>query len=213
MHTGTIAFPRGRAMMKRQQGLSLLEMIIVIVLIGILATVVFRLFNQGVISGAKQLAYKSIADNITRSYSLIVMDTGVPDSSTSNPLLANTSNTMLDVIANGDNPTGLVATAYTSSFSQSGVKPLNGQISVNTAPTVGTPGVYSYNGHTITLTVSSAGIADVTFNGVPISDIQAIYEKMNPGATFSSTSAQTTGPVQWSTPSGGVANLTLEKQI
>lgn len=213
MRNGKIVLPQGRATMMKQKGLSLIEMIIVIILVGILATIVFRLFNQGVISGAKQLAYKSIADNITRSYSLIVMDTGVPDSSSSNPLLANTSNTMLDVIVNGDNPTGMVATSYSSAYSQSGVKPLNGQVSVNTAPTLGTPGVYSYNGHTITLSVTSAGVADVTFAGVPVSDIQAIYLKMNPGATFNSGTAQTTGPIQWTTATNGVADLTIEKQI
>lgn len=198
---------------RQTKGFTLIEIMIVVVVIGILASIVAPIVTRAFTGNTNALAFKTVAESMNKSYTMLITEAGTGIATTGSALLGNASNTVLDILVNGDNPTGLVASGYATAYKRSGIKPMIGTITVVTAPTVGVAGAYEISDHTLTYSVAADGTASVSFDDVVTGEIETLFEKYSAG-TFDGTVANTSGPIQWTAPSAaGTHTLTIESQI
>ena len=208
----------------RQKGLSLIEMIIVIVLIGILAAIVFKLFNQGVIGSAKGQQYQSTAQKLTNSWSMYVLDTGVDPAGGdgisgvctggANSIMTS-GNSISDLLVNGPtNVSGIVSTSYAAQADNVSVDPLGSIVQTQTAPSAGSPGAYAVEGHVMTFCADAAGNTYTQYANVPTATVQSLWESVNKGQTFTAGTSWKTGPIEYVPPASGTGlDLIIKNHI
>lgn len=195
-----------------QRGFSLAELMIVLVVGGIMIAMFSSTIGLTATTGARAKSLQTAASNIASSWSTIVTQTGISPASASSAILANSSNTVLDIVMMGDNPSGLVKAAYTTAFKNSGVKPLSDIATVVTAPAVGTAGSYKVNDYTVTM-VSTGNKVQISFALVPTNIVQQVYESKMPAA-FNASSAVSSGAIQYTAAAtDGTHTLTIEQNI
>lgn len=198
---------------RKYKGFNLIELIIVLVLMGIVGKYMAQNVGGGSSDGARAKTLYSSAQKIQSSWSLIVANLGISSSMTSNVLLANATNTPLDVIMAGDNPAGLVSATYTQKFASIGLRPLSDLSEVATAPAVGTAGVYNVNGYPLTASTAAVGnqnVVNVQYASVPTNVVQTLYLNQTGAASFTAGTAVSTGKIQYTAVSGGTHTLTIQ---
>lgn len=197
---------RGQAL-KKAKGFTLVETLIVIILIGVLASIVIPLVNNFISSKANAQEMMSVSQNVVRNISLMAQTMRAPTTVTGNPLTAS-GNNLLDVVVMGDKVTGLVSATYANRYATSGIRSLSDAVIVRTPPTAGTPGVYVIGDSTMSLSNVGNSQIGVVLANVPTDLIETIFEKRE-GGTFNGTAARTTGVVRWTAPASGYHTLTL----
>lgn len=197
---------------QRQKGFTLIEVLVVVVLIGILSTLIATQVGANASNGARAKTLYASAQKIATAWNLIVMQTGVSSNPADTALAASPANTALDIIMLGDDPSGLVASAYASAFSRIGVKPMGDIAEVAVAPAVGTAGQYRIIGYPVTLAAGGAGKLNIVYAGVSREVLREVFESQTGGTLPASvTAAWATGKIQYSAPAAdGTFTLTIQ---
>lgn len=196
---------------RNHRGFTLVELLIVITTLGILVAVTAPAVTRSFMGNSQALSYETTFQKLNTSWLVLLLSTDTGYSTANTPLLANSANSVLDILVLGNNPAGVVASGYLTEFEKSGIRRAS-YIRTDTAPAVGTPGTYSFDGHAITYSVDSTGIATMTFANVQTSEVERLHEKHS-GTTFTPGTANVTGPVQWTAVSGGTHTLTLQTMM
>lgn len=190
-----------------QKGFSLIELLIVIIVLGIIAAVIYPLVNNQIGSKANAQEMMSVSQNAVRNIALMAQTMRAPTAVTGNPLTAS-GNNLLDVVVMGDKVSGVVSATYATRYASSGVRPLADAVVVQTPPTAGTPGVYLVGDSTMSLTNIGTRQIGVQLTNVATELVQSIFDKRE-GGTFNGTAARTTGVVRWTAPVSGYHTMTL----
>ncbi len=194
---------------RSMKGFSLIELLIVIIVLGIIAAVIYPLVNNQIGSKANAQEMMSVSQNAVRNIALMSQTMRAPTTVTGNPLTA-AGNTLLDVVVMGDKITGVVSATYATRYASSGVRPLADSVVVRTPPTAGTPGVYLVGDSQMSLVnIGTTGRQiGVVLTNVPTALVESIFDKRE-GGIFNGAAARTTGVVHWTAPASGNHTLTL----
>jgi hypothetical protein len=199
---------------RKVAGFGIIEVIIVLVLMGLAAKFLVNNTGNGVSDGARAKGMYSTAQQLQGAWSMLVAQLGISPNISGNALLANSSNTILDILMVGDNPAGLVAASYTNGYANSGVKPLSDVAEVLSAPAIGTAGSYAIYNYTISLSfvqVGNVNKLNVTYSNVPFNVLNQLYSAQM-GTTATAGSTVSTGKIQYS-PSGSNYTVTVQLQM
>lgn len=189
------------------KGFSLIELLIVIIVLGIIAAVIYPLVNNQIGSKANAQEMMSVSQNAVRNIALMSQTMRAPTTVTGNPLTA-AGNTLLDVVVMGDKIPGVISTTYADRYASSGVRPLADSIAVQKLPSAGTPGVYQVGDSVMTLSNIGTRQIGVQLTNVPTELVQTIFDKRE-GGPWPGAAARTTGVVRWTAPASGYHTMTL----
>lgn len=190
--------------LKYQAGVTLIELIIVVLIIGFLAIVGARAFSSsGVSDTAKAQALFEGCSKISTNVVLLANAAGVSSVYASNPMAATGSN-LLDVIANGS---GSMATAYQPAWADAGLTPLSDVLK-------GSAGSYEINNYPITFAGGGTAPHTCAFT-VPDSVVAALVTKYGSGtAPASSTATDTTnGTIRYTASTSGNRTVTILRPL
>lgn len=104
---------------KTQKGFTLIELVIVVVLIGVLSVVMFKIFGNGVSDSAKAQSLYSTSKAIGAEWSMLTLQTGSPSTIAGNPLIGTVlatetpGSTLLKGLMTGSTSNPLFATTFT----------------------------------------------------------------------------------------------------
>ena len=190
--------------LKRQAGVTLIELIIVVLIVGFLAIVGARAFSSsGVSDTAKAQALFEGCTKISTNIVLLANAAGVSSVYTSNVMPATGSN-LLDVIANGS---GSMATAYQSAWTEAGLTPLSDVLK-------GSGGSYTINGYAVTF--GGGGTAPHTCAmSVPDAVVNALVDKYGSGTppTSSTATDTTNGTIRYTASTSGNRTVTIVRPL
>jgi len=149
--------------MKKEKGFTLIELVIVVVIIGVLATIMFKVFGGGVSDTAKAQALYSTTQKLNQSWMILNMNSGTSSQlNTANvhPLVNNAAllggKGALEILAQGVNA---VAATYQSTYINSAIVPINFL--------TGSNGVYSVYGYNLVMKSYDPYRTSYTFSAVP----------------------------------------------
>lgn len=197
-----------RGAIRKQKGFTLIEILIVVILLGVVGGIIALIYSNAGASSARAQAIESFTERATDMIRLTNVQLGTPNNANDDNPLVNTDNTFLDVLVEGD---VAVDAAYKTAFARSGVGSIRRALTVDTVATAGTAGEYSVTGYEVTLNADdqAIGTAEFVFTDVPTDVVEILVEKIDPGTAFSATTADTTGPVQYTVAAGGTHTTTL----
>lgn len=190
--------------LKYEAGVTLIELIIVVLVIGFLAIVGARAFSSsGVSDTAKAQALFEGCTKVSTNIVLLANAAGVSSVYASNAMAATGSN-LLDVIANGS---GSMAAAYQSAWAEAGLTPLSDVLK-------GSAGSYQINGYTVTF--GGGGTAPHTCAmSVPDSVVNALVDKYGSGTPPTTTTATdaTNGTIRYTASTSGNRTVTILRPL
>lgn len=194
--------------MPNQKGFTLIELMIVIIIIGLLASVVAPKF-MGSTDKAKTTTKWIAAEQISQCISAYTLNLGLSSNDPTNiPNFLESGNTMLDVVMGGD---VAVIAAADARFNAESLKceGLKKVLKTVSAPTAGTPGNYTIDGNRVTVSNGSATEIDVNLDGVSTTEVQAMAFSYGNATAFDSSSAGSAGSIRWSALAGTTHTLTI----
>lgn len=183
-----------------QKGFTLLELVVVVLIIGILASVVSSQFGSNVTSAAKATALYEAANKLTQNWSVLATNAGTSTVVASSPLLA-ASKTAEDVLIGGQ---ANVATAYQTAWTVSGLIPL-------TDLAQGSAGSYKISNFPFTLGGGGGSPLTVTYTAVPDEIVLQVVAKHGSQVATLAASDTTHAVVRYGTATAGARNLTILK--
>lgn len=193
---------------RRCRGFTMIELMAVVVVIGILLSILAPRVMTGGTASARATSLWSFATSGTSIWTGITLKLGVPRTVAGNPMVRS-GNTALDLLVNGDSPSGLVTASYSAGYAAMGVTPLRNSARVTTAPTLGVAGAYTLEGYAFTLQDGPAGSYQYVFQAVPTEVVQSLFEGHGTG-TFNAATPVTSGPVQYTAAANAIHTVTLE---
>lgn len=200
-------FQSAKMAKRSTKGFSLIELLIVIIVLGIIAAVIYPLVNNQIGSKANAQEMMSVSQNAVRGIALMSQTMRAPTAVTGNPLTA-AGNNLLDVVVMGDKVSGVVSATYAARYASAGVRPLADSVVVQTPPTAGSAGVYLVGDSVMSLTNIGTRQIGVQLTNVPTELVRSIFDKREGGA-FNGAAARVTGVVRWTAPSSGTHTMTL----
>lgn len=189
-----------KSMKNTQQGFTLIEMIVVVSIIGVLASFLVPAFRD-METPSKAQAMVSTAEHATQTWRQIAKTCGVSSTIAGNPI-PNTGKTVADVIFGGSSN---VASAYTTCYAQARVKPL-------TESAEPSAGGYSVNAYAVSFAGGGNAPLQVIYASVADEIVLLIAQKYNRNLLTLAASDTSSAVVQYGTATAGNRNLTLFKQ-
>lgn len=187
----------------KQAGLTLFELIVVIVIMGIIATFAAPQFTGGVTNTAKAKVLYDASNKLSQNWMTLTMVAGTSSAVALSPLL-DTGKKAEDILFEGASN---VAPAYASSYTSSSILPLRDLAQ-------GTAGAYTIQGYSVAITGGGGPSSPLifTFTGVPNEIILNLVKDYGSGAASLATSDAAHPVIQYGTDSGdGKRNLTIRK--
>lgn len=191
-----------KSIKKAQQGFTLVEMIVVVAIIGVLASFMIPAFKD-MDNPAKAQAMLSTSERFAQNWRQIAKACAVSSAVASNPIPA-TGKTVSDVVFGGRTN---VATAYQNCYDQSQVKPL-----AEAAEPSGTAGTYNVNGYALTPTGGGTAPLQLALAAVPDELTLLMAQKYNRSLSALAASDSASPIVQYSTVTSGARTVTVIKQ-
>ncbi|MQA40768.1 prepilin-type N-terminal cleavage/methylation domain-containing protein [Rugamonas aquatica] len=197
-----------RGTYKRQSGVTLIELIIVVVVVGLLAIVGAKSFsNAGITDSAKAQAMYEAASKLSQNAVLLAQAAGTSSDATASTLPAGGAGatTLLDVLTGG--PTK-VSTSYPNAWAQAGITPLSDVAQ-------GEGANYKISNFAVTMAGGGAQPHSFKFDNVPDSVVAALVVKFGSGTTPANAAATdtTNGVVQYGASAGGLRSVTIFRQL
>ena len=194
-----------------QAGFTLIEVLIVVAILGLIASIAVPAFNSSLERSASVRLIESVTDNVATSTQALLVTTGdVADVTTGTSSVPDANNSFLDVLVNGAD---FVSANFEQAYADAGIARLDRQVTVTADPVAGSSaGSYAVKNYAMTYSSPSAGIAQLQFAGVPSEVVERIKTNRESGA-FTAGTADTTGPVQHDAATNGKHNLTMEIQL
>lgn len=188
-----------------QQGFTVIELIIVVILLGVLIVIVAGQFTQGTTDTSRAFALYESAKKLGSNWSLLNQACGTSTQLTgtgataTGAVVANTSNA-LELLLNGD--TTKVKPEHAACYTQSSIKPLSAIAQKDSA------GVWKVQGFAVELAGGGNGVLQVVYRNVPDAVIQPLVTKYGSGRMPLDTNDTTNPNIQYSAGSG-VRDLTI----
>jgi MSHA pilin protein MshA len=183
----------------KQKGMTLIELIIVVVILGILAVVIAAQFTSGTTNSAKAAAIYEGAQKMGTNWTLINQFCGKSTTISGNPIPA-AGKTALDVLLHGDTT---VNATYATCYGQSNVKSLN-------MIAQGADGAETIEGFGVTLSGGGASMLNVSYATVPDEIVLKLVQKYGSGVTALAASDNSNNAIQYGTSNGdGTRTLTV----
>lgn len=197
-----------RVFNQHQRGVTLIELIIVVVVVGLLAIVGAKSFsNAGITDGAKAQAMYEAATKLSQNAVLLAQAAGVSSDATTSTLPAGGAGatTLMDVLTGGPSK---VSSSFPSAWSQAGIAPL-----ADVAQGSGA----SYKISNFPVTMSGGGVQPhkFVFDNVPDSVVVPLVVKFGSGTAPASAAATdtTNGVIQYGASTGGMRSVTIFRQL
>lgn len=192
----------------RQQGVTLIELIIVVVVVGLLAIVGAKSFsNAGITDNAKAQAMFEAANKLSQNAVLLAQAAGTSSDVASSTLPSGGAGatTLMDVLTGG---AAKVSASYPYAWSQAGIAAL-----ADVAQ--GSGASYKISGFAVTMAGGGALPHSFRFDNVPDSVVIALAVKFGSGSAPASAAATDTSNnvVQYGASTGGLRSVTIFRQL
>lgn len=190
----------------KQQGLSLIELVIVVIMLGILGAIASSALD-GSTDSAKAAAKMTLASEGTAKAGAIFRLMGSGNAVPGNPVV-HANNSLEDVLFTN---TGVAAT-YQTRFDAQQMASFRNAINVTTEPVEDTSaGAYAMPDTDSVITLITAGNRQIgwQFTNTTSAEVQALVAKYDNATAYVSTTADTSGAIQYDADSGGTGLHTL----
>lgn len=192
----------------KQQGMTLIELIVVVVVVGILSLIAAKAFsNAGVTDGAKATSMFEAASKLSQNTVLLAQAAGTSPIVTGSTLPAGTTGatTVMDVLIGGQ--TNFANSTYPNAYASSGVTAL-------TSVAQGSAGSYRIAGYAVTMGGGNNAPHTFAFAAVPDSVTQQLVAKYGSNvATLSATGDSTNPVIQYGAPTSGLRTVTIFRPL
>jgi prepilin-type N-terminal cleavage/methylation domain-containing protein len=155
----------------RQQGYTLVELVIVVVIVGFLALITTKQFGSNTSYSSRAAIYYSAAQKLAHNWEALNMVAGTGVATASN-VLPGTGSTAVDVLFNGKSS---MASAYQPYWDRAGIRPLGDMAT-------GGSGTYYINGSQVDFNATSSNTV-VRFFAVPDEIVTQLVNKYGAGVT------------------------------
>lgn len=200
---------------RKQQGFTMIELMIVVGLLAIIGTVGFNMFNGGVTNKATALQKWDLSNRLA-TVMTVVGQAGGGTTVEGNPFIV-TNGSLLDVMVGGED---CVSTDFQRSYRSMGLRTFEESLEVTTAPvcdgtTATTPGVYKMGNSDVTVGGTN-GELTLEFTNVTPDELEAIVSDYGDNKTYTvadSGTAATDGPLSWDAATGGLHTVTITRNL
>ena len=191
---------------KRNQGFTLIETLIVVVILGVIAAVTAPTISNALERRAAVRQIESVSDTLTQNARQLIIATGAPASVTATPLIR-AGNDFLDILAAGED---FIAAGFEQGYQDAGIMPIDRLLTTTTAAVQDTStGVYEVSGYVVTINSPNPGELATVVAGVPSEIVERLVNDRE-GGGFDAGTADTAGAIQYDVAAAdGTHNLTM----
>lgn len=191
-------------------GFTLIELIIVVAVLGAIAALVVPYANNVIERRSTARAAQAFTDNAQKAVRALLVSSGTTANVSTSPLIT-APNNMLDILVGGE---AYVAAAYSRAYRDAGIATLDRSLVVDTAPAVGTAGVYLLRDYPVSINSPATGLMNVVLTSVPSDVVERVKSDREGDAAFDPAVADTAGAIQYSVAdANGNHTLTLQTSI
>jgi len=193
---------RRPSLFNNQKGMTLIELVIVFILIGIAGTILAQQFQGTVVSTGQTKVLLTATERLGQMWGTYTLTNGIStDTTDSNPAIIASSNA-LDVLAEG---TAHLESAYQKAYTKRKLKKMTSVLQKTGS------NAYAIEGFAVTAAVSGTEF-QLTYAGVPTNLVEEIFDEKESG-TFNGAADYTGQTINFLAASGGTHALTVKYEM